>query len=297
MKLRRLIWAEWLKLTRRPLTRVLLAASLGFLALQSVGYMIVVMVHSLGLSQVSPAFGPEQLEEYRRRAMFPGMVGAIFGHINGLGGVFAVVLAGAAMGSEYDWGTLRTQLARTPDRRRYLLAKLITLGLLVLAGTVITVVFGLVLGGILGRIMGTATTPDTATLAALPLAAGRALFVLLPYVLLAACLATFRRSLLFGVAGGLVYLAVEAGFGAVAIFSALGEPWQTLYSLTIGQNINTLTVLNGQAFGLHPEVLAAGLRADLLPSPTRATVVVACYCVLLFVTTLRFLRRDVTRAG
>jgi hypothetical protein len=87
--------------------------------------------------------------------------------------------------------------------------------------------------------MGTAITPDAATLAALPLAAGRALFVLLPYVLIAACLAAFRRSLLFGVAGGLVYLAVEAGFGAVAIFSAVGEPWRTLYSLTIGQNINT----------------------------------------------------------
>jgi len=35
---------------------------------------IILGFHSLGLSQVSPAFGPEQLEEYRRRAMFPGMV-------------------------------------------------------------------------------------------------------------------------------------------------------------------------------------------------------------------------------
>jgi ABC-type transport system involved in multi-copper enzyme maturation permease subunit len=297
MKLRHLIWAEWLKLTRRPLTRAVLGLSLAFLALQSIGYMLIVTLHSLGLSQVSPAFGPEQLEEYRRRAVFPGMIGAAFGHINGLGGLLAVVLAGAAMGSEYEWGTLRLQLARTPDRRRYLAAKVITLGLLVVAGTVVTVAFGVVLGSLLGRIMGSATTPDAASLAALPLAVVRALYVLLPYVLLAVCLATFRRSLLFGVAGGLVYLALEAGFGAVAIFSALGEPWRTLYGLTIGQNINALTALNSRAFGLHPESLAPALRADALPSPVQATVVVAAYCVVLFVTTLRFLRRDLTRTG
>ena len=297
MKLSRLIWAEWLKLTRRPLTRVVLGVSLGFLALQSVGYMLVVTLHSLGLTELSPALGPEQLEEYRRRAGFPGLIGAAFGHVNGLGGILAVVLAGAAMGSEYDWGTLRLQLARTPDRRRYLAAKVITLGLLVVAGTLVTVAFGLVLGGVLGRITGTATTPDAASLAALPLAVLRALFVLLPYVLLAVCLATCRRSLLFGVAGGLVYLALEAGVGAVTIFSALGEPWRTLYGLTIGQNINALAALNSRAFGLHPEALAAGLRAELLPSPIQATVVVAVYCVVLFATTLRFLRRDVTRTG
>jgi ABC-type transport system involved in multi-copper enzyme maturation permease subunit len=292
-----LIRAEWLKLTHRPLTRFLLGAFLTFLALQSVAYALIVVAHSAGLTQMTPAFGPDQLEEYRRRAIFPGMIGAALGHINGLGGVFAVVLAGAAMGSEYDWGTLRTQLARTPDRRRYLLAKLITLVLLMMAGALITVVFGLVLGAILGRVVGSASMPDAATLAAIPLAFARALYVLLPYVLLAVCLATLRRSLLFGVAGGLVYLAFEAGFGAFAIFSALGEPWRTLYGLTIGQNINALTALNSQAFGLHPEVLATGLRGELLPSAFQATVVVGCYCAMLFLATVRFLRHDVTRTS
>lgn len=297
MRLAYLVQAEWLKLTRRPLTRVLLAIFLGFLALQSAASAFIVVADSLGLVQMSAAFGPEQLEEYRRRAVFPGMIGASFGHINGLGGVFAVILAGAAMGSEYDWGTLRTQLARTPDRRRYLVAKLTTLGLLLVAGTLITVGFGLGLGAVLGRVVGSASTPDAATLATIPMAVVRALYVLLPYVLLAVCLATVRRSLLFGVAGGLVYLVCEAGFGTLAIFSVLGEPWRTLYSLTIGENINALTVLNSQAFGLRPEALAAGLRRDLLPSTLQATLVVALYCVVLFLATLRLLRRDVTRAS
>lgn len=297
MTLGNLVRAEWLKLTHRPLTRVLLGVFLAFLALQSVAYALIVVAHSAGLTQMTPAFGPAQLEEYRRRAVFPGMIGAAFGHINGLGGIFAVVLAGAAMGSEYDWGTLRTQLARTPDRGRYLLAKVMTLVLLMVAGALITVAFGLALGAVLGRVVGSATTPDAATLAAIPLAFVRALYVLLPYVLLAVCLATLRRSLLFGVAGGLVYLAFEAGVGALAIFSALGEPWQTLYGFTIGQNINALTALNSRAFGLHPEVLANGLNGELLPSTLQATVVVAVYCMLLFLTTARFIRHDLTRTG
>ena len=288
--------AEWLKLTRRPLTRILLAAFLAFLALQSVVYGLVVVMQALGLSHLGTEFGPAELEEYRRRATFPGVIGAVFGHINGLGGVFAVILAGAAMGSEYDWGTLRTQLARTPDRVAYLVAKVTTLLLLLLAAACMTLAFGLLLGSLIGAASGRGAVPDAATLAAIPLALVRALYVLLPYVLLAVCLAIVRRSLLFGVAGGLVYLVFEAGFGALAIFAALGEPWRTLYGLTIGQNINALTLLNSHTFGLHPEAVTPALRPELLPSPAQAVMVVGLYSAAFFATALRFLRRDVTGA-
>lgn len=291
---RRLVAAEWLKLTRRPLTRALLAAFLVLMALQAVVNGLVVVAHAAGVGHLGAAFPPEELEEYRRRATFPGMLGAVFGHINGVGGIFAVILAGAAMGSEYDWGTLRTQLTHTPDRELYLLAKVTTLLLLVLTGALMTLALGLVLGAILGAATGGAVVPDAASLAALPAALARALFVLLPYMLVAVCLAVARRSLLFGVAGGLVYLVLEAGFGAVAIFSALGEPWRTLYDLTIGQNINALTLLNCHVFGLHPEAVAKALRPELLPSPGRAAVVVGVYCAGLFALTLRAIRRDVT---
>ena len=285
--------AEWLKLTRRPLTRILLTVFLGLLALQSAVYALVVLADSLGLA-LGNAFTPAQIEEYRRRAVFPGMIGAAFGHINGLGGVFAVILAGASMGSEYDWGTLRAQLARTPDRASYLLAKIAALVLVLLTGIGITLVFGLSLGAVLGAMVGGAGTPDLGTLAAIPGATLRGVFILLPYILIAVCLAIVRRSLLFGVAGGLVYLAGEAGFGTLAIFAALGEPWRTIYDLSIGQNINALTLQNGHTFGLHPEVLAAGLRPEDFPSPGRATIVVALYCVVLTAAALRFIRRDVT---
>lgn len=292
-RLRALTRAEWMKLTRRPLTRGLLAVFLGLFAFQATVYALAVVADRAGLIGLGGAFGPAQLEEYRRRASFPGIVGAVFEHVNGLGGVFAVILAGAAMGSEYDWGTLRTQLCRTPDRAAFLAAKLAALLLLLLAGMLLALGFGLGLGGVLGALVGGAGGPDAATLAAIPLALVRALFVLLPYVLLAVCLATARRSMLAGVAGGLVYLVFEAGFGALAIFAALGEPWRTLYGLTIGQNINALTALNGHAFGLRPEVLAAGVRVVAPPPVGQATIVVAAYCLVFLAVAVKCVRRDV----
>ena len=292
-ELHALVRAEWLKLTRRPLTRGLLAVFLGLLAVQSTVYALTVVADRAGLVSLGGPFGPAQLEEYRRRASFPGVIGAVFQHVNGLGGVFAVILAGAAMGSEYDWGTLRTQLCRTPDRAAFLLAKLTALMLLLLGAVLMALGFGLGLGVVLGALVGGAGVPDAATIAAIPLALARALFVLLPYVLLAVCLATARRSMLAGVAGGLVYLVFEAGFGALAIFAALGEPWHTLYGLTIGQNISALTALNGHAFGLHPEVLAEGVRAAVPPPAGQATIVVAAYCVVFLAVALECVRRDV----
>src|SRR5262245_58676388 len=126
-----LIRAEWLKLTKRPLIWVLLAIFFGLLVLQLVGQFVVAHLAELvgGGGTVPAESGPlsAQLEEWRRRAAFPGLFGSVFAHINSLGGIFAVILAAGAMGSEYSWGTLRTQLARYPSRARYLFAKLFTL--------------------------------------------------------------------------------------------------------------------------------------------------------------------------
>src|SRR5690554_7346041 len=106
-----LIRAEWLKLTRRPIVWILLAVFLGLLAVQILTQFALVSL--IGERVSSPAL-ESQIEEWRRRTVFPGLFGVVFNHLNGLGGIFAVVLAAAAMGSEYSWGTLRTQLARQP---------------------------------------------------------------------------------------------------------------------------------------------------------------------------------------
>lgn len=288
-----LIRAEWLKLTRRPMTWVLLVIFLGLLVLQSLSQFFFVLMGP----GVLPA---SQYTEFQRRAVFPGAIGAVFGHINGLGGIFAVILAAGAMGNEYAWGTLRTHLARYPSRRDFLLAKILALLLLLLAAMLITLVFGVLVSlglGMLGQQAGVlphgAGMPGLSSLLPLPLALLRALFVLLPYVLLTVAFSVVGRSLIVGLAGGLLYLVFEAGFGALTTLSILGGFWRTIYNLFIGQNINTLILLNNHDFGLHPEALSP-IDLSGIPSPLQATLVVSCYCAVFLATALHFLRtRDI----
>lgn len=292
-----LMRAEWLKLAKRPLTWILLAIFLGLLVLQILSQFVIAHLSELlvlGGDQASPA---AQLEEWRRRTVFPGLFGSVFSHINSLGGVFAVILAAGAMGSEYSWGTLRTQIARHPGRARYLIAKLITLLALLVVAMLLALLLGAATGAGLGLLIDSAALPSAADLALLPLAILRALYVLLPYVLLTLCFTVIGRSLLVGVAGGLLYLVFEAGFGTLATLQVLGGAWERIYSLTIQQNINTLILLNSSAFGLHPEVITA-IDLTRQPSPLQATLVVGVYSLSFLSTTLYLLRkRDIGGAG
>jgi ABC-type transport system involved in multi-copper enzyme maturation permease subunit len=280
-----LIRAEWLKLTKRPLVWILFVVSCLFLVLQLVSQGVVALG---GRSGFFGEGGLIAVDEYVRRAAFPGLIGSIFSHINGLGGIFAIILTAGAMGSEYAWGTLRTHLARQPDRIRYLLAKVVTLLLVLLVGMLLTLLLGVVVGAALSLLVGELGSVDGATLLVLPLALLRALYILLPYVLLTLSFTVYGRSLLVGVAGGLIYLVLEAGLGGLALFARLGGVWQTVYNLTIGQNINTLVVQNSQAFGLQPEIISPTFLPELLPSPLQATIVIAVYSVLFLATALHF---------
>jgi ABC-type transport system involved in multi-copper enzyme maturation permease subunit len=291
-----LLRAEWLKLTRRPLTWILLAVFLALLVLQMVSEFVFLNL-VLGSLRSSQAGLAAQVEEWRRRTAFPGVFGAVLGHINGLGGIFAVILTAGAMGSEYSWGTLRAQLARHPSRTRYLATKVIALLLLLAVAAILTLLVGAALGAALGAISGRIGAVAPSDIGRLPLAILRALYVLLPYVLLTLCLTILGRSLLVGVAGGLLYLVFETVFGALALFQVLGGVWQLLYNLTVQQNINALVQLNSHAFGLQPESVAPTLAQAQLPSPFQATLVVAFYSAGFFATALYvFRRRDITGA-
>lgn len=292
-----LIRAEWLKLTKRPLTWVLLAVFLGLLALQLLTQFV--FLHLSG-SLLSSMPGPlaNQMEEWRRRTVFPGLFGVVFGHVNGLGGVFAVILTAGAMGSEYSWGTLRTQLARYPARARFLVAKLLTLLALLVATMIVALLLGSALGAVLGASTGSIGALGAGDIAALPLAVLRALYVLLPYVLLTLCITIAGRSPLVGIAGGLLYLVFEVGFGTLASLARLGGFWRVVYDLTIQQNINVLLQINSHTFGLHPEALTPALDLAQLPSPLQASLVVALYSAAFLATALYVLvRRDIVGAA
>jgi ABC-2 type transport system permease protein len=294
-----LIRAEWFKLTRRPLAWVLLAAFLASLVLLLLVEFLVVGLDAGLFSGGARAqlLSDEQVRQFRLHLGFPGIFGAVLGHVNGVGGICAIALAAGAIGSEYSWGTLRTQLARQPDRGRYLLAKIAGLLLTLLVG----ILLALVLGGLLALLFG-ALMPDTGSapisVLALPIGVLRALYVLLPYVLCTVACGVLGRSVVAGAIGGYLFLAADAGLGALSFLAGLGGPVAFVLNLIIQPNINTLIVLNSQSFGLDPAALTRTMDLTTLPAPLQASLVIGVYSALFFISAYRsLLRRDIGGAA
>jgi ABC-2 type transport system permease protein len=296
-----LIRAEWFKLTRRPMAWVLLCVFLGILLLNLGTQFLAVALHdgalSGGATRIS-VLREEQVAQFRLMLSFPGIFGAVFGAVNSVGGICAIVLAAGALGSEYNWGTLRTQLARQPQRGRYLVAKIVALLLVLLAGVLIGLLVGALLGLLFGSILGRAGSVGGRELALLPLGTLRALYVMLPYVLWTLACCALGRSVLAGAAGGFLFLILDLGLGTLSFLADLGGPLALIVNLALQQNVSTLTVLNSQSFGLDPAVITRTLDLSKLPSPLLATLVVGLYSALFFFYAHRLLtRRDITGAA
>jgi ABC-2 type transport system permease protein len=294
-----LIRAEWFKITRRPLAWVLLAVFLVLLLLLLGTEFVVVGLNDGLFSGGARAqlLREEQVRQFRLHLGFPGIFGAVLGHANGVGGICAIALAAGLFGSEYGWGTLRTQLARQPNRGRYLIAKLAGLLLALLAG----VLLALLLGALLALLFG-ALLPDTGGTAtsifALPLGVLRSLYVLLPYVLCTVACSILGRSVVAGAVGGFLFLLADAGLGALSFLAGLGGAIGFLLNLIVQTNINTLIVLNSQSFGLDPAVVTRTMDLTTLPSPLQATLVIGVYSALFFLSAYRLLlRRDIGGAA
>ena len=296
-----LIRAECFKLARRPLAWARLAVLIGLLVLLRLTEFMVVGLHdgALGGGAVRLALLSEaQVRQFRLQLTFPGVFGAALGHVNSVGGLCAIVLAAGAVGSEFGWGTLRAQLARQPGRGRYLLAKLAALALALLAGVVLTLLAGAALGLVFGGLLGGRGALRPADLLALPVAALRALLVMLPYVLLTVSCAIAGRSVLAGAAGGFLFLMLDVGLGALAALGQLGGVLAFLVSLVIQPNINTLVVQNSRSFGLDPAVLTPSLDLAGLPSPPHAMLVIVGWSALFGYAAYRALaRRDIGGAA
>ena len=296
-----LIRAEWFKLARRPMAWALLVVLLALLVLLRLIEFMAVALHDgifsggeIRLSVLAEA----QVQQFRQQISFPGIFGAALGHINSVGGICAIILAAGALGSEYSWGTLRTQLARQPQSGRSLAAKLIALQLGLAAGILICLAAGAGLALVFGLLRGGSGAVGLADLAALPLGVLRAQYVMLPYVMCTIAGCGIGRSVLAGAAVGFMFLVLDVGLGALSFLANLGGVLAAIVNLALQPNINTLVVQNSRSFGLDPAVLARTLDLATLPSPLHATLVIGAYSALFGWYAYRaFTRRDVTGAA
>ncbi|NNJ09119.1 hypothetical protein EKD04_002115 [Chloroflexales bacterium ZM16-3] len=280
---------------------VLLAVFLSLMLLYLGTWALIVALHTGALSGGATRFqvlGDAQIAELKRQLSFPGIFGAVLGQVNSTGGICAIILAAGFLGSDYSWGTLRILLTRAPNRGAYLLAKLLTLLLGLLAAILLSLLIGTLLGVIFSATLGLPAQLSARDVLALPLGVLRALFVMLPYVMLAMTSAIFGRSVLAGVGGGLIFLALDVSAGSINTLGAVHPLVGILVNLLLQPNINTVVVLNSQLFGLDQSVLASSLDLSQLPSPAQATLVIATYCGLFFWSAYRMLlRRDVAGAN
>lgn len=295
-----LIAAEWLKIARRPLTWALLGVFLSLLVLYLGLEFLVVALHEglfSGGSARLEVLGPEQVEQFKRQLSLPGVFGAVLGQVNSSGGILAIILAAGFLGSDFGWGTLRVLLTRAPDRGRYLLAKLIALQLALLAAVVIALLVGTLIALLCGSALGLPQSLSLRDLALLPLGVARALYVILPYVLITFAAAAFGRSALAGVGGGLAFLAIDVGAGSLGALGAVSNLVLVLVNLLLQPNINTMVVANSQLYGLDQSVLASSLDLAALPSQLQAVLVIAVYCALAWFGAYRALtKRDISGA-
>jgi ABC-type transport system involved in multi-copper enzyme maturation permease subunit len=298
---RQVLGAEWLKLRQRPLAWGLLVIFLGLLLLYLVLWFLVVALHDgafTGGTQRIMVLGDAQIDELRRQLVLPGMFGAVLGQFNSIGGLLAIILAAGALGSDYSWGTLRIMLTRAPDRSAFLLAKCVALLFVLLAGLLIALGVGSGLALIFSWFLGSGDGLRLRDLLVLPLGIARALFVVLPYMLATLACAAWGRSVLAGVGGGLLFLAVDISAGSLNTLAAINPLVRNVTNLLLQPNINTLVVQNSQLFGLDQSILVSSLDLSSLPPWPQAVLVIAIYSGLFYFSAWRLLRRrDIGGAG
>ncbi len=205
-----------------------------------------------------------------------------------------IILTASVIGTEYQWGTIRPVLAKGTGRWQYLISKVLLLWLLAAGVVLIIMALTAVSSLIAGALAGGA--PEGAAASArwvdLPIAFGKAIFGVLPYIALATFLTVLATSWAIGMGISLGYYLVEY----FVMMSCLALPnvpkWiETVVSFVLGINVQALLIAGYASTAGDADI------SDILgryPSAPHAFLVLMLY-VLLFsgIALLIFRRRDV----
>jgi len=210
--------------------------------------------------------------------------------------IFVAIFTSSTMATEYSWGTVRQAIVRGQSRAAYLATKLLGTTIICAAALLGALGVGLLFSAWASAAAGQPITLDVADGPSVPelgLMVLRAGFTIIPYGLLAFCLAVVGRSTALGVGGTFVYMLGEGI--VVAILKGLGGTWSDLRDLMIGHNAASLLAVN-RIGNLEYNTLAARElpRADELPDVWIATLVLLLYCALFIAISFAvFQRRDI----
>ncbi len=283
----RMISAEFLKLRKRSLTRVLLFILAGIIAL--------VNLLLLAISKVNPPAGNGQgISNLGNLLGLSSAVPFALSLMASFGVALAIVLAASSMGNEYNWKTIRPALISSESRFKFLTSKLISIALMILIGMTAGVVVGIVMSLITNGIGG--YTYDFSFLTGdfvwqQFLQFGRTFFTIVPYALLGFMMSIVGRSAMPGIATGIAVVFLE---GVVTAFMRLAGGWiAKVPDYLLNANVQAITALNELPRGFGR--MGVGTTGDTAPTAMHAYITLGVYALafLVFAYYL-FRKRDVT---
>ena len=284
----RLISAELFKLRKRSMTRILLWVLLGMTVLF---YLLLFAIVQANVSLPNPSAA----ENMQNALGLPNAVPFALNVLSSFGTVLAIILAASAIGSEYNWRTIRVMLTSSESRFKLLSAKLISVVILILIGMVVGLFGGFIMSLITTAIGGYAFDFSFATDEYLWdqfLQFWRTFSVLAPYMLLGFLFAIAGRSVMPGIALGIGILFLEGFF---TFFMILAGGWiARIPDYLLSVNVDAITALNDlpQGFGGGP--MGGGFSSQA-PEISHAFIVLAGYSLVFIVLAFYlFRKRDVT---
>lgn len=272
------------------MTSVLLYVLIGiFIVL----YFLLLAVSNVTFSSAGPGMG-----EIQNLLGLPLALPFAMSILSSFGSVLAVILIASAIGNEYNWRTIRTTVISSESRFSLLIAKLISVAIMILAGMIIGLAVGFVMSLITTAIGGYKFDFSFATGSYLWdqfLQFWRTFYVLIPYALLGFMFAIVGRSAMPGIAFGIGIFFLES---IITTFMTLAGGWVAkIPDYLLIANVRAINTLAGL-----PESFSAGMGGGggggiqiQVPGTTHAFVTLGIYSIVfLFIAFYLFRRRDIT---
>jgi ABC-2 type transport system permease protein len=281
----RMIGAEFLKLRKRQMTWVLLSILVGIIVLVNLLLLAISKVKTpgtgIGAGNIAALLGLQSAVPFS------------FSMMASFGTVLAIILTASSMGGEYNWKTIRPALVSSESRFKFIVAKLVSLGVLILIGMLIAVIAGFIMGLITTGLGGNAYSFSFLTGSYVWmqfLQYWRTFYVIMPFALLGFMMAIVGRSAMPGIATGIGVVFLEA---IITTFMTAAGGWiAKVPAYLLNANVTAITALNklpGRFGG------GGGGTDTTIPSLTHAFVILGLYSVIFLVFSFYlFRKRDVT---
>ena len=281
----RMMGAEFLKLRKRQMTWVLLSILVGIIVLVNLLLLAISKVKTpgtgLGTGNIATLLGLQSAVPFT------------FSMMASFGTVLAIILTASSMGGEYNWKTIRPALVSSESRFKFIVSKLVSLGILILIGMLIAVIAGFIMGLITTGLGGNAYSFGFLTGSYIWtqfLQYWRTFYVIMPFALLGFMMAIVGRSAMPGIATGIGVVFLEA---IITTFMTAAGGWiAKVPAYLLNANVTAITALNklpGRFGG------GGGGTDTTIPSLTHAFVILGLYSVIFLVFSFYlFRKRDVT---